>query len=91
MKDTGQTPADALSSLQPELVMAGGRIMLTSERFALQRFASQASKFHRPGFHRLQMEGRGMYLVRADIPRLCASASAALGSEIRLGGKRVLA
>lgn len=87
VKDTGQTPAGALSSLQPELVMAGGRIMLASERFALQA----SKRFHRLGFHRLNMEGRGVYLLRADIPRLCASAAAALGSEIRLAGKRVLA
>jgi hypothetical protein len=32
--DTGQTPAEALANLRPELVMVRGRVMLASNRFA---------------------------------------------------------
>src|SRR5580698_4581264 len=32
--DTGQTPAEALADLRPELVMVRGRVMMASDRFA---------------------------------------------------------
>jgi adenine deaminase len=34
VKDKGQTPAEALHDLHPELVLVGGRVVLASERFA---------------------------------------------------------
>jgi len=80
VKDEGQTPADALSELRPELVIVGGRVMLASERFASLTDGD---------FHPLAIEGRGRWLVRAKIPRLRAAAEEALGPEIRLAGRRV--
>jgi cytosine/adenosine deaminase-related metal-dependent hydrolase len=77
--DAGQTPAEALMDLRPELVMVRGRVMLTASRFA------------RPfiGLKPIHVEGRGSFLIRADMPYLHAAASAALGAELRLAGRRV--
>jgi cytosine/adenosine deaminase-related metal-dependent hydrolase len=80
VKDEGQTPAEALLKLRPELVIVGGRIMLASERFA---------ELANGSFHSIEIEGRGRWLVRANLPRLRASAIAALGPEIRLAGRRI--
>jgi cytosine/adenosine deaminase-related metal-dependent hydrolase len=82
VKDRGQTPAEALTDLHPELIMIGGRIMLRSEDFSSTIDAGA-------GLHRISVEGRGRWLVRAPIPRLYAAAAAVTGPEIRLAGKRV--
>ncbi|HEX4276355.1 MAG TPA: amidohydrolase family protein, partial [Bryobacteraceae bacterium] len=84
VRDTGQTPAQSIMDLRPELVMVRGRIMLLSEAFAARLPPSDLK-----GFHSICVEGRGSCLIRADVPRLYASASKVLGPEIRLAGKRV--
>jgi len=80
VKDRGQTPAEALNDLHPELVLVGGRVMSASERFA-----GLAGR----DLHPIGIEGRGRWLIRAPIPRLRAATVAALGPEIRLAGRRV--
>jgi cytosine/adenosine deaminase-related metal-dependent hydrolase len=77
VRDTGQTPAEALADLRPEMVMVRGRVMLMSDRF------------QPTGFNPIHVEGRGRWLIRANVPRLHAAASEAIGSEIRLAGKRI--
>jgi len=47
------------------------------------------SRIGAPGLNQINVEGRGRYLVRADIPALYAAAARALGPEIRLAGRRV--
>lgn len=84
VRDTGQTPARSLVDLRPELVMVRGRIMLLSENLA-GRFA----RLRLRNFHRIRIEGRGSWRIRADVPRLYTSASQAIGPEVRLSGKRV--
>ncbi len=81
VKDAGQTPAGALMNLHPQLVLVRGKIMLASDRFA---------KLTGPDFYPLEVEGRGRWLVRANIPRLHAQAVEALGPDIRLAGRRIL-
>ena len=81
VQDTGQTPSEALPGLKPELVMVRGHTVLTSERLR-----PRGAK----GLRLLHIEGRGTWMMRADIPRLVESAAGALGSELRLGGKRIL-
>jgi hypothetical protein len=76
--DTGQTPAQSIMKSRPELVMVRGRIMLVSDAFPGYQ-----------GFHDIQIEGQKTRRIRADVPRLYASASRAIGSEIRLAGRRV--
>jgi adenine deaminase len=82
VKDEGQTPAEALAKLDPQLVLIGGRIMLASDRFEELTGADS---------YPIGIEGRGRWRIRANIPRLYALASSALGSEIRLAGRSVCA
>lgn len=84
VKDRGQTPAEALTDLHPELVIIGGRVMLLSDCLA-----STIDSSHAAGLHRISLEGRGRWLVRAPVPRLYAAAAATLGPEVRLAGRRV--
>jgi cytosine/adenosine deaminase-related metal-dependent hydrolase len=79
--DKGQTPAAALQDLRPELVMVRGQVMMLSE--------CVASRTNVPGLNPIHLEGRGRYLVRADVRALYAAAARALGPEIRLAGRRV--
>jgi cytosine/adenosine deaminase-related metal-dependent hydrolase len=79
VKDTGQTPAEAVASLKPELVMVRGRVMLVSSRF---RTVGK-------GFHAIHVEGRGSWMIRVDVPRFYTAAAKALGPEIRVAGRRV--
>jgi len=80
--DTGQTPAQAVANLKPEVVMVRGRVMLLSARFARMQTGWR-------GFHAIHVEGRGSFMIRVDVPGFFGSASMALGSEIRLAGRRV--
>jgi cytosine/adenosine deaminase-related metal-dependent hydrolase len=80
VKDTGQTPAEALRHLLPELVLIGGRTMLVNPALGLPAGDD---------LHEIALEGRGKWLVRVNIPKLREAASTALGRELHLGGKRV--
>lgn len=82
--DTGQTPAEALGSFEPELVMVGGAIKLASERL-LDRVKSPAVG----PLHRIRLEGRGAWFTDVDIPSLHRATIGALGPEYRLAGRRV--
>ncbi len=83
--DDGQTPADALSRLAPELVMVRGRIALLSSR-VIRRLGFSSSRRFQP----IYLEGRGRSFVAADLTELLDAASRALGSGISLAGKRVV-
>lgn len=87
-RDCGLDPAATLFQreiLHPEMVAVAGKIKLISPLLAKQLPAAARRRL-RP----LAIEGRGPVLVDADIPKLYRDAVRALGSEIRLGGKRVL-
>jgi hypothetical protein len=82
--DTGQSPAEALVSLRPELVIVRGRVMLMSDRF------SDFGRISRSGVLRsIRVEGRGRFLIRADVPYLHDTAATAIGANVRLAGKRI--
>ncbi|HML16072.1 MAG TPA: amidohydrolase family protein [Bryobacteraceae bacterium] len=85
VRDRGQTPAEALLHLTPELVVVGGRVRLISKQLH-SRFGSRIAKT----FRTVALEGRGEWFTPFDVPRLLKSARAVLGPEIRLAGKRVL-
>jgi cytosine/adenosine deaminase-related metal-dependent hydrolase len=87
VRDNGQTPAQSLTSCLPDLVIKGGRTMLVSHRMQREREIPGTKQ----GMRWLEVETRGRYLVRANVPRLYDTAVCALGSEIRLAGKRVMA
>jgi cytosine/adenosine deaminase-related metal-dependent hydrolase len=85
VRDPGPCPADALRELDPQLVIVGGRIKLSTPALA-----------DRLGLHKLRLqpiavEGRGPRLIACDVHSLARSAEAALGGDFRLAGKRVAA
>ena len=80
--DDGRSPSEALMRMQgPALVMIAGEVKLIARE--LSRPTS--------GLHRLNVEGRGDVLVCANVGRLRRQAEQALGGQIRLAGRRVLA
>jgi cytosine/adenosine deaminase-related metal-dependent hydrolase len=83
--DYGQTPAEALRQLRPQLVMIGGRIKLLGP--SLDRVNLNA----RLSLRTIYVEGRGRYRVDADVPSLDRQARKALGPDYSLAGKRVAA
>ena len=78
--DHGQTPAEALLDLHLRLVIVNGRIKLLSGH-------PDTGKSLKP----LHVEGRGKYLVDADVPYLHENATRALGPDYNLAGRRVAA
>jgi cytosine/adenosine deaminase-related metal-dependent hydrolase len=84
--DRGQKPAAALLDLTPELVIAGGCVRLVSKSLR-PRFGCHIGQ----PLHSISLEGRGEWLTPFNVPRLLQNARRALGSNIRLAGKRVLA
>ncbi|MGA3227175.1 MAG: methyltransferase domain-containing protein [Acidobacteriaceae bacterium] len=86
VRDIGLSPAETLAQLtieQVELVIVGGRVQLASppifERLPLTL---------REGLQLLKVDGHQRWL-RAPIEKLLAGAEEFLGSDLRLGGKRV--
>lgn len=86
VRDTGGRPCDVLVEMGAEgieMVVVGGRVKLLAER-SREVAPGPASRLHRV------MVGGVAVLVDADVPRLMASAAAALGDELWLAGKRLL-
>jgi cytosine/adenosine deaminase-related metal-dependent hydrolase/ubiquinone/menaquinone biosynthesis C-methylase UbiE len=86
VRDTGLSPADTLAHLtsdQIELVIVGGRIQLAGPSL-IERLPSVL----RQGLELFQVDGQPRW-VRAPINKLLAEAEEALGSDLRVGGKRV--
>jgi cytosine/adenosine deaminase-related metal-dependent hydrolase len=86
LRDAGLSPAETLAHLtsdQIELVIVGGRIQLAGPSL-IERLPVVL----RQGLQLFQVDGRPCW-VRAPIDKLLAEAEAALGSDLRVGGKRV--
>jgi cytosine/adenosine deaminase-related metal-dependent hydrolase/ubiquinone/menaquinone biosynthesis C-methylase UbiE len=86
VRDAGLSPADTLAQLtaeQIELVILGGRIQLCGPSL-IERLPALLKQ----GLEPLEVEGR-LRWVHAPIERLLAEAEEVLGSDLRLGGKRV--
>jgi cytosine/adenosine deaminase-related metal-dependent hydrolase len=80
--DTGRSPAEALlQTKSPALVMIAGEIKLIAPELPRSTV----------GLHRLNVEGRGDVFVCENITSLRRQVKQALGGEIRLAGRRVLA
>jgi cytosine/adenosine deaminase-related metal-dependent hydrolase len=82
--DRGGKPSDALQEMNPELVILGGKIKLLS-----RRLAERLPRRRKIGLEPVSIEGRGDYLVDANIAELYASVASELGDSFRLAGKRV--
>lgn len=84
VEDRGQTPADALLEMQPELVMTRGSVRLCTPRLRDRIPACNGGPCHTVG-----LEGRGRWLTDVDVPALHEATVRALGPEYRLAGKQV--
>jgi cytosine/adenosine deaminase-related metal-dependent hydrolase len=82
--DNGQSPAEALADMRPDLVLVSGRIKLLSARMA-----DRLKLGRLPAFESIEVEGRGRYLISCRVSALAAHARRRLGEEFRLAGKRV--
>jgi hypothetical protein len=86
IRDTGQTPGVTLLENYPELILVGGRIQLASVEFA-RLCPPRTLKSLQP----LQVEGRGRYLVAANISSLLHETTRSLQESPRLAGKAIAA
>ncbi len=84
VKDYGQSPAEALRSTIPELVMVNGAFRLVSPgvRERVTRLAPAL-------LHSISLEGRGRWFTDVDVASLHAQTLRALGPDYKLAGKRV--
>jgi cytosine/adenosine deaminase-related metal-dependent hydrolase len=78
VEDHGQSPAEALQRMQPEMVMVRGKVRLVSPRFV-----------NTGEWHPINVEGRGNWFTDVNLPSLHEETARALGSEYRLAGKRI--
>ena len=86
VRDLGLTPAETLAQLtfdQIELVILGGRVQLAGS-FLFERLPAAWKE----GLELLEVEGHARWL-RAPVTELLASAETILGSDLRIGGKKV--
>jgi cytosine/adenosine deaminase-related metal-dependent hydrolase len=84
VRDYGQNPAEALQELRPALVILGGRIQLVS-----QDLAARIDFGLTRHLHKVELEGRGAWLVNANVSLLRAATEAALGTNFQLAGRPV--
>jgi cytosine/adenosine deaminase-related metal-dependent hydrolase len=86
MRDIGKTPATTLLSRYPDLVIVGGQIRLVS-----QTAASVCPPNALRSLESLEVEGRGRYLVAANVSRLLHETIRSLHESPRVAGKAVAA
>jgi hypothetical protein len=72
--------------MRPELVVVGGRVKLLS-----QRLANRLPPGWKRGLNPIHVEGRGDYLVKANVSQLYATAREILGPDFKLAGRAVTA
>jgi cytosine/adenosine deaminase-related metal-dependent hydrolase len=78
VEDHGESPAESLRGMRPELVLVRGKIRLASPRFAKTGDRNA-----------INVEGRGNWFTDVNVPSLHEETVRALGAEYRLAGKRV--
>ena len=82
LQDDRHSPCAALArATAPAVVMVNGKLKLISRKLAGRRPPTS--------FNRLNVEGRGEFLVDANVTRLRQQAERTLGKEIRLAGRAV--
>lgn len=84
VRDRGKSPATALAGLSPELVFVGGELQLASPAFAARLPSSERERLQP-----IEVEGRGRFLVAADVQNLYADTARVLGRDFQLAGRRV--
>jgi hypothetical protein len=84
VSDRGRSPADALQDFVPALVILGGRIQLVSTKLATgmdPRLTRHLQK--------IELKGRGAWLVNLDISLLRTVTETLLGNDLQLAGRLV--
>lgn len=82
--DSGQNPAEALQNFCPSLVILGGKIQLVSEALA-----PRVDPVLVRNFQKIELEGRGSWLVNTNISQLHAAVEVVLGPRFQLAGSTV--
>jgi cytosine/adenosine deaminase-related metal-dependent hydrolase len=82
--DSGRNPAEALQEFCPALVVLGGKIQLVS-----QSLAPRIDPMLTRHLQKIELEGRGAWLVNADVSLLRAATEAVLGRDFQLAGRPV--
>ena len=86
ISDHGHTPAVSIQDMRPQLVIVGGRIALVSGDFA-----NRVPMGLIENLQRICVDGRGEYLVAADVSELTRATARFLGPDFRLAGRRLCA
>ena len=84
VRDEGQTPGKALLGLTPEMVFLKGHVRLISVDMAARLGDGEWKRFQR-----IEVEGRGCWLIDCDIASIWNAVTAVLGEEARLGNRKV--
>jgi cytosine/adenosine deaminase-related metal-dependent hydrolase len=84
VSDCGQNPAEALQDFCPALVILGGRIQLIAK--GLAKRIDPKLTCH---LQKVELEGRGAWLVNANVSLLRAATEAVLGPNFQLAGRPV--
>lgn len=85
VRDGGQTPAEALLDLRPEIVFVSGQMNLISPTAASSLGCRDLSKYQT-----ITLEGRGTRLVRFYIAQAVKRTTNVIGENMQLAGKAVL-
>jgi cytosine/adenosine deaminase-related metal-dependent hydrolase len=78
VEDRGQSPAESLQRMRPEMVIVSGKIRLVSPRFLDTK-----------EWHAVNVEGRGKWFTDVNLPSLHEETARVLGPEYRLAGRRI--
>jgi imidazolonepropionase-like amidohydrolase len=84
VRDEGQTPAEALLLLRPELVLLNGQIKLLSAKMAAQLNLRRSANFEA-----IEVDGRGRSFIDCPLTVLKQQTTKHLGKKFLLAGKRV--
>jgi cytosine/adenosine deaminase-related metal-dependent hydrolase len=86
VRDSSQNPAEALQGFCPALVVLGGKIQLVANHLA-----ARIDPLLTRHLQRIELPGRGVWLVNADVSLLRGVTEGILGTNFELAGKRVRA
>ena len=78
VEDHGQSPAEALQRMRPEIVMIRGKVRLVSPRFV-----------DADDWHPVNVEGRGNWFTDVNLLSLHEETIRVLGPDYRLAGRRI--
>lgn len=84
VRDRGQTPAEALIDLHPELVLVGGKVHLVSADFA-----ERSPRWSPVSQHGIAVGNAGRWFTDINLPQLHQETARSLGANYRLAGRRV--